>query len=306
LSSQGQKLETAKSFSSLWRDFLIALLLVYTILAGLFRSYIQPLVVMVVVPFGIIGAITGHFLMGYPLTMLSMIGTVALTGIVVNDSMILVSFINRRVQAGTPLHEAVVAGGKSRLRPILLTTATTVLGLAPLMTETSLQAKFMIPMAIAISAGLIFATVLTLVMIPFVVPDRGGSSEQRTPHVAAAHRQARRGGRSSGVVTVAGVATDLVVGGGEEADQRELTPRERRRAQQLQQFERALRVLDVHADFRQPRSRLVEVRELRLDGRRGRVDRRNDPQRTRALRVAGDFACIDHVRVDRGAMLVRG
>ena len=162
----GQKLETQKSFGSLRHSFLIALGLIYVILAALFRSYVQPLIVMVVIPFGLIGAVAGHYVLGYPLTILSAIGTVALTGIVVNDSMILVAFINRRVADGEPVGEAVIEAGRSRLRPILLTSATTVLGIAPLLLETSFQAKFLIPMGVSISAGLIFATVLTLVAIP--------------------------------------------------------------------------------------------------------------------------------------------
>ena len=162
----GQELETAKSFSSLRRTFPIALGLIYVILAGLFRSYVQPVIVMSVIPFGFIGVVAGHYVMGYPLTIMSMFGAVALTGIVVNDSMILVVFINRRVRDGATPFEAVIEGGKARLRPILLTSATTVLGLAPLVLEQSFQAKFLIPMGISVSAGLMFATVLTLVAVP--------------------------------------------------------------------------------------------------------------------------------------------
>jgi multidrug efflux pump subunit AcrB len=162
----GQRLETQKSFSSLRRTFPIALGLIYVILAGLFRSYVQPVIVMSVIPFGIIGVVAGHYVMGYPLTIMSMFGAVALTGIVVNDSMILVVFINRRVREGVPPFEAVIEGGKARLRPILLTSATTVLGLAPLVLEQSFQAKFLIPMGISVSAGLMFATVLTLIAVP--------------------------------------------------------------------------------------------------------------------------------------------
>ncbi len=162
----GQKLETTKSFGSLKQSFTIVLVLIYVILAGLFKSYIQPIIVLSIVPFGLIGAIAGHLVMGYPLTILSLIGLVALTGIVVNDSMILVSFINRLVQRGTPVMEAVIEGGKGRLRPILLTSATTVLGIAPLLMEKSFQAKFLIPMGISIAAGLLFATVLTLIAVP--------------------------------------------------------------------------------------------------------------------------------------------
>jgi multidrug efflux pump subunit AcrB len=144
----------------------IVLLLIFVLLAGLFQSYIQPLIVMAIIPFGLIGAVIGHFIMGYPLTIASMIGLVALTGVVVNDAMILVVFINRLVRDGMPLHEAVIVGGKGRLRPILLTSATTVLGMGPLLLETSFQAKFLIPMGISLSSGLIFATVLTLVAVP--------------------------------------------------------------------------------------------------------------------------------------------
>lgn len=162
----GQKLETKRSFGSLKRDFAAALMMIYVVLAALFRTYIQPLIVMAVIPFGLIGAVAGHFVMGYPLTILSLIGLVALTGILVNDSMVLVTFVNRRVADGADLFEAVIEGGKSRLRAILLTSATTVLGIAPLLAEQSFQAKFLIPMGLSISAGLVFSTVLTLLAIP--------------------------------------------------------------------------------------------------------------------------------------------
>jgi multidrug efflux pump subunit AcrB len=164
----GNKREMSKSLGSLKRDFFIAILVIAVMLAGLFKSYIQPLVVLTAVPFGLNGAIAGHYFMGYPLTILSTIGLVALTGIVVNDALILVSFINQEVGGGTPVLEAVIRGGRRRLRPIILTSLTTILGLAPLMTETSFQARFLIPMAISISFGLAFATVLTLVVVPAI------------------------------------------------------------------------------------------------------------------------------------------
>jgi len=164
----GQRLEMRKSFGSLKTTYPIALALIYVLLAGLFKSYIQPLIVMIVIPFGFIGVVVGHYIMGYPLTIMSTFGMVALTGIVVNDSMILVVFINRRIEEGVTPFEAVVDGGLSRLRAILLTSATTVLGLLPLIFETSFQARFLIPMAVAVSSGLIFATVLTLVGVPSI------------------------------------------------------------------------------------------------------------------------------------------
>jgi len=164
----GNKREAAKSLGSLKRDFVIAILVIFVMLAGLFKSYIQPLVVLTAVPFGLNGAVAGHLIMGYPLTILSMIGIVALTGIVVNDALILVDFINKERVRGMPTLEAVISGGKRRLRPILLTSLTTILGLAPLMAETSFQARFLIPMAVSISFGLGFATVLTLVVVPSI------------------------------------------------------------------------------------------------------------------------------------------
>jgi len=162
----GQSREFVKSFGSLKRDFLIAAALIYVILAGMFKSYIQPFIVMSAIPFGIIGAVLGHYAMGYPITMLSLIGFVALTGIVVNDSLILVDWINRKRRDGLDAHQAVVSAGRERIRAILLTSITTILGLAPLLLETSLQARFLIPMGIAIAAGVAFATVVTLVAVP--------------------------------------------------------------------------------------------------------------------------------------------
>ena len=162
----GNKRETTKSLDSLRRDFVIAVLLIFVMLAGLFKSYADPIVVLAAVPFGITGAVVGHWLMGYSLTILSTIGLVALTGIVVNDALILVDFIKKERAAGRPLVEAVTMAGRRRLRPIILTSLTTILGLAPLMTEQSFQARFLIPMAISISFGLVFATVLTLVVVP--------------------------------------------------------------------------------------------------------------------------------------------
>jgi multidrug efflux pump subunit AcrB len=136
------------------------------IIAVLFRSYVQPLIVMSIIPFALIGVVVGHLLLGFPLTLLSMLGIVALAGIVVNDGLILVDTTNRKRREGVPLVEAVVQASRSRLRPILLTSITTCVGLAPIMLETSFQAQFLIPMAVAIVFGLAFATVLVLVLLP--------------------------------------------------------------------------------------------------------------------------------------------
>jgi multidrug efflux pump subunit AcrB len=125
-------------------------------------------VVLIAVPFGVQGAIVGHWIMGYDLTIMSAIGLVALNGIVVNDSLVLVDFINNRVRQGTSHFESSVAGSKLRMRAIVLNTVTAVVGMTPLMFETSFQAKFLIPLAITLTWGLIFATVLTLVVVPAI------------------------------------------------------------------------------------------------------------------------------------------
>jgi multidrug efflux pump subunit AcrB len=158
--------EMSKAFGGLRTAMPVALVLIYVMLAGLFRSYVQPLVVMAAIPFGFMGAVMGHWMTNTPFTILSAIGMVALTGILVNDSLVLVDFVNKRVIAGLSHFEASVQGARLRLRAILLTTLTTVAGLTPLMFERSFQAKFLIPMAVTITFGLLFATILTLIIVP--------------------------------------------------------------------------------------------------------------------------------------------
>lgn len=128
---------------------------------------------MAVVPFGLVGAVTGHLLLGYDLTVLSLIGLIGLSGILVNDSIILVSTIEEKRRAGTPLHEALVSGSRDRVRAVLLTSMTTIGGLAPLLFETSLQAQFLIPMAITLVFGLLLATLLVLVVVPALIAIQG-------------------------------------------------------------------------------------------------------------------------------------
>ena len=166
ISFEGQERQRAEAFSSLGIGFPAALLGIYAIIAILFRSYSQPLIVMAAIPYSLVGAILGHFFAGYPFTLLSMIGGVALSGIVVNDSLILVDFVNRARAQGCSLSDAVVQGGKARLRAILLTSLTTIAGLAPMMLEQSFQAQFLIPMAVSIVYGMAFGTVLTLLILP--------------------------------------------------------------------------------------------------------------------------------------------
>lgn len=162
----GETEEQRKSMRSLLKAFTITALIIYTILGGLFKSFLQPIIVMFAVPFGIIGVIIGHFVMGQSLSLLSLIGVVALSGIVVNDSLLLVDFINTAREGGARRWRSIVVSGRVRMRPILLTTLTTVLGLATLSFQTKGQAGYLAPMAISIVWGLLFATGLTLFLVP--------------------------------------------------------------------------------------------------------------------------------------------
>jgi multidrug efflux pump subunit AcrB len=132
----------------------------------MFRSYAQPFVILVTIPFGMVGAVIGHLLFGYELSIMSIFGMVALTGVVVNDAIVLIERVNENIAEGMPFFEAILEGGARRFRAISLTTISTVGGLAPLILETDLQAKFLIPMALSIASGVAFATMLTLVLIP--------------------------------------------------------------------------------------------------------------------------------------------
>ncbi len=165
-SLEGEQEERAASLGSMFRGFMISLLAIYGILAVLFRSYVQPLIVMAVIPIGFVGAVLGHAAMGLPLTLLSLFGLVGLSGIVVNDSLVLIDFINAARARGLPPAEAAFRSGILRFRAITLTTVTTVAGLTPLVLETSLQAQFLVPMAVSISAGVMFATLVTLFFVP--------------------------------------------------------------------------------------------------------------------------------------------
>jgi multidrug efflux pump subunit AcrB len=163
---QGEKKKMRESFDSLKIGFPLAILGIFIIIATIFRSYAQTFVIMFTVPFGIIGGILGHLLLGYDLSMMSVFGMVALSGVVVNDAIVLIERINENIAEGMPFFEAIRAGGARRFRAIFLTTISTVGGLMPLIVETDLQAKFLIPMALSLAAGVTFATVLTLALIP--------------------------------------------------------------------------------------------------------------------------------------------
>ncbi|WP_419206512.1 efflux RND transporter permease subunit [Photobacterium leiognathi] len=162
----GRAKDEKNTKGSLIRDSILALITIFALMAIPLRSYSQPLIIMSVIPFGIIGAIAGHYLAGLTLNLLSVFGILALAGVVVNDSLVLVSFINRALKQGVPLEQAVVNAGCSRFRAIVLTSLTTFFGLAPILLEDSLQAQIVIPMATSLAFGILFATVVTLLLVP--------------------------------------------------------------------------------------------------------------------------------------------
>ncbi len=167
-SFEGEQRDQADTFSQLGVGYLLALLGIFALLAIPFKSYTQPLVVMAAIPFGIIGAIIGHVMLGYGLSIISMFGIIALSGVVVNDSLVLVVTANmhRDKNPDQPVIDAVCAAGMRRFRPILLTSVTTFFGLAPMIFETSMQARFLVPMAISIGFGVLFATFIILLLVP--------------------------------------------------------------------------------------------------------------------------------------------
>ena len=165
---EGEAKESKESFESMKAGFILALFAIYALLAIPFRSYSQPILVMAAIPFGMVGAILGHFIMGFNLSILSMFGMVALAGVVVNDSLLLIDYANRCWREGMELFEALVESCRRRFRPILLTSLTTFFGLTPMILETSVQAQFLIPMAISLAFGVLFATLITLLLIPIL------------------------------------------------------------------------------------------------------------------------------------------
>jgi len=181
-SLEGRQRETRNNTAEMMNGIWFVLAMIYVLLAIPFKSYFQPLIVMSAIPFGIIGALLGHVIMNYILldilgrptsptinvTMLSLLGMMALSGVVVNDSLVMVDYINQRVKAGMKIGEAVRLAGVKRFRPILLTSLTTFVGLFPLMFDESTQAQFLIPMAISLGWGIVFATTITLLLVPVI------------------------------------------------------------------------------------------------------------------------------------------
>ena len=168
-SYEGQNREAAKTVNSANQVGLAVLLLIYVVIAFTFRSYSQPLLLIVMVPFSLIGVVWGHYLHGFPINILSWLGIIALVGIMVNDGLVLVGKFNSYLQEGMEFNQALYQAGKSRFRAIFLTSLTTIAGLMPLLLEKSRQAQFLKPMAISISYGIMIATFLTLLMLPLLL-----------------------------------------------------------------------------------------------------------------------------------------
>ena len=164
----GEQKDQKDSISEMGTKFIFALLGIYVLMAIPLKSYIQPLIVMSVIPFGIVGAVAGHILMGMDLSIMSLCGIIALAGVVVNDSLVLVEYVNRHRKEEGSLIEAVHNAGAARFRPILLTSLTTFAGLMPMLVETDMQARFLIPMAVSLGFGILFATFITLLLVPSV------------------------------------------------------------------------------------------------------------------------------------------
>lgn len=164
-SFEGSQADMRESTQALWGGFALAMIIIYALLAVAFNSYFQPLVVLIAIPFGIVGAVIGHIILGYDLSLISLMGVIALSGVVVNDSLIMINYANKRRKdqsAFQAIHEA----GLRRFRPIVLTTLTTFGGLTPIILETSQQAAYLIPMAISLGFGIVFATAIILIIVP--------------------------------------------------------------------------------------------------------------------------------------------
>jgi multidrug efflux pump subunit AcrB len=164
----GEQRTQGDAGAALGQALAVALLVIFALLALVFRSYVQPVVVMVAIPLGLIGAVMGHMIMGLPLTILSIFGIIGLAGVVINNSLVMIDLYNEYLAKGYALRDAVIEGTKDRFRPILLTSLTTFLGVYPLIMETSLQAQFLIPLAVSIGYGVLFGTAIILLTVPAV------------------------------------------------------------------------------------------------------------------------------------------
>ena len=164
----GEQQQQYESFDALNRSLILALLVIYGLLAIPLRSYTKPFIIMVVIPFGLVGAILGHLILDIPFSSTSAFGFVGLSGVVVNDSLVMIDFINQRLREGAPARTAIIDGAKGRFRPILLTSVTTFLGFTPLILERSIHAKFLVPFAASLGFGILFTTAIMMMLVPAV------------------------------------------------------------------------------------------------------------------------------------------
>ncbi|MGL4595158.1 MAG: efflux RND transporter permease subunit [Thermoguttaceae bacterium] len=165
---EGQQRQTDESFQGLMYGLVVSLFIIFILLTLEFRSYTQPIIILAIIPFSLIGAVVGHLVLGYTLTLMSLFGMVALVGVVINDSIVLIDFINKRIQNGESVLDVLPECGVRRLRPVFLTSITTIFGVAPLILERSFQAQFLVPMAISICFGLLFSTLVVLFIVPIL------------------------------------------------------------------------------------------------------------------------------------------
>lgn len=210
-SMEGEQRDQREMVEALLRGMVVVLVLIYAALAVKFRSYLQPSLIMLAIPFGLAGAVLAHFFLGMSLTFLSMIGMMALVGVVVNDAIVMIDFVNEVRRKGTPVRESILQAGPLRFRPILLTSLSTFVGLVPIMSERSLQAQFLIPMAVSLAYGVVLATAVTLFVVPaayLAVEDlrRLGGAFRKSPWRGAGAPRGRSGFPATGSGRAPGAA----------------------------------------------------------------------------------------------------
>ncbi len=195
----GEQREQAEAAGGIVKGFLMALMLIYVLLAIPLNSYTQPFIIMSVIPFGTVGAVVGHLLLGWDVVFFSILGIIALSGVVVNASLVMVHSINTHREAGQAFLEAIDNAALSRFRPIVLTTATTFFGLLPLMVETAVPARPMVPMAISLGFGVLYASIMTLFLVPvgYVILDDLTALTRRLTGTVVAEPETQTAGQPS-------------------------------------------------------------------------------------------------------------
>ena len=162
----GEQQQQIDSLGALYRGFVIALLIIFALLAIPLRSYTKPFIIMAIIPFGFVGVILGHWILGVAVSAESFVGIFGLAGVVVNDSLVMMDFIDQELEEGLPAREAIIEGAKGRFRPIMLTSLTTFLGFTPLILEDAIQAQFFVPFSASIGCGILFTTAILMFLVP--------------------------------------------------------------------------------------------------------------------------------------------